>query len=45
MAELERQGLAKLRPDRFQLTDRGLRFADLAAERFLRPFMGSRSRF
>ncbi len=45
MAELERQGLARLGPDRFQLTDRGLRFADLAAERFLRPFMGSRSRF
>ncbi|HRZ39354.1 MAG TPA: coproporphyrinogen III oxidase, partial [Candidatus Paceibacterota bacterium] len=37
MAELEGQGLAKSAPDRFQLTDRGLRFADLAAERFLRP--------
>ncbi len=42
MAELEGQGLAKSAPDRFQLTDRGLRFADLAAERFLRPdCMGS----
>ena len=37
MADLENQGLGRVCPDRFQLTDRGLRLADLAAERFLRP--------
>lgn len=37
MARLEREELARTRPDRFQLTPRGLRFADLAAEAFLRP--------
>jgi len=36
MTELVQQGLAVLDPDRFHLTPRGLRFADLAAERFLR---------
>ena len=34
---LESQGLGRIGPDRFQLTRRGLRFADLAAEHFLRP--------
>lgn len=37
MAALERESLGRRSPDRFQLTERGLRFADLAAERFLRP--------
>jgi len=37
MAALEREGLGLIAADRFRLTDRGLRFADLAAERFLRP--------
>jgi len=37
LVELEAQGLGQMRPDRFRLTDRGLRLADLAAERFLRP--------
>jgi oxygen-independent coproporphyrinogen-3 oxidase len=37
IAWLERQGLGRCEPDRFRLTERGLRFADLAAERFLRP--------
>lgn len=37
MIELEKEGLGRLSSNRFQLTDRGLRFADLAAERFLRP--------
>ncbi len=37
MAWLGRQGLGRIAADRFQLTPRGLRFADLAAERFLRP--------
>lgn len=34
---LVQQGLGELREDRFRLTPRGLRFADLAAERCLRP--------
>jgi oxygen-independent coproporphyrinogen III oxidase len=34
---LERQGFAERCADRFRLTPRGLRFADLAAERLLRP--------
>lgn len=34
---LEQEGLGIVEPDRFRLTARGLRFADLAAERFLRP--------
>lgn len=37
MAELEKQGLGRIDVDRFRLTDQGLRLADLAAERFLRP--------
>lgn len=37
MAALVNQGLGVLEPTGFRLTDRGLRFADLAAERFLRP--------
>lgn len=37
MAALSRDGLGCLKADRFQLTDRGLRLADLAAEKFLRP--------
>jgi oxygen-independent coproporphyrinogen-3 oxidase len=36
MDELAEQGLAVIEPDRFRLTPRGLRFADLAAEMFLR---------
>jgi oxygen-independent coproporphyrinogen-3 oxidase len=36
MELLQRHGLACIEPDRFQLTARGLRFADLAAEHFLR---------
>jgi oxygen-independent coproporphyrinogen-3 oxidase len=36
MQELAGQGLASLHPDRFQLTPHGLRFADAAAELFLR---------
>jgi oxygen-independent coproporphyrinogen-3 oxidase len=36
MNELAHQGLAVIEPDRFRLTPRGLRFADLAAEMFLR---------
>lgn len=36
MQELAGQGLASLLPDRFQLTPHGLRFADAAAELFLR---------
>lgn len=36
MAELARQGLACLTDERFHLTQRGLRFADAAAELFLR---------
>jgi oxygen-independent coproporphyrinogen-3 oxidase len=39
MAGLEHEGLGRREPGRFRLTDRGLRFADLAAERFLRPAM------
>ncbi len=34
---LVEQGWGEWRPDRFRLTERGLRFADLAAERLLRP--------
>ena len=37
MAALVNQGLGVLETAGFRLTDRGLRFADLAAERFLRP--------
>lgn len=37
IAWLGAQGLARLTADRLQLTARGLRFADLAAERVLRP--------
>jgi len=36
MESLQRQGLACIEPDRFRLTPRGLQFADLAAEQFLR---------
>jgi oxygen-independent coproporphyrinogen-3 oxidase len=36
MESLQRQGLARIEPERFRLTARGLRFADLAAEQFLR---------
>jgi oxygen-independent coproporphyrinogen-3 oxidase len=36
MRELSAQGWGTLRPDRFQLTPRGLRFADSAAQMFLR---------
>jgi oxygen-independent coproporphyrinogen-3 oxidase len=34
---LEAEGLGRWLPDRFQLTPRGLRLADLVAQRFLRP--------
>ncbi len=37
LAVLERQGLGRRTAERFQLTARGLRLADLAAEHFLRP--------
>ncbi|HNQ89466.1 MAG TPA: radical SAM family heme chaperone HemW [Verrucomicrobiota bacterium] len=37
MDRLEAEGLGRRHRGGFQLTDRGLRFADLAAERFLRP--------
>jgi oxygen-independent coproporphyrinogen-3 oxidase len=37
MEWLRRQGLGQLSDNRFHLTRRGLRFADLAAQRFLRP--------
>jgi oxygen-independent coproporphyrinogen-3 oxidase len=37
MARLSRQGWAHLTPTRFRLTSQGLRFADAAAEHFLRP--------
>jgi len=36
MEQLERRGWARILPDRFQLTWQGLRFADAAAEAFLR---------
>ena len=36
MNQLAEQGLGKIAPDRFRLTRRGLRFADTAAEMFLR---------
>ncbi len=36
MAELTRQGWGRLLPDRFSLTPEGLRFADAAAQKFLR---------
>ena len=37
LAALARQGLGRRTAERFQLTARGLRLADLAAEHFLRP--------
>jgi oxygen-independent coproporphyrinogen III oxidase len=37
MDELEQAGWARRSPDRFQLTAQGLRFADAAAQAFLRP--------
>lgn len=37
LAWLVARGLGEILPDRFRLTRRGLRFADLAAERLLRP--------
>ena len=37
LAALEREGLAQRTAERFHLTARGLRLADLAAEHFLRP--------
>ena len=37
MNQLAGQGLGKIEPDRFRLTREGLRFADWAAELFLRP--------
>jgi oxygen-independent coproporphyrinogen-3 oxidase len=36
MRKLAADGFAKIEPDRFRLTSRGLRFADLAAQEFLR---------
>jgi oxygen-independent coproporphyrinogen-3 oxidase len=36
MRALEAQGLGRINPEGFALTDRGLRFADLAAQAFLR---------
>ena len=36
MNELTQKGWARLDPDRFRLTPEGLRFADSAAELFLR---------
>ncbi len=36
MAELEARGWGRLSPERFQLTPEGLRFADAAAQEFLR---------
>jgi len=36
MSTLEREGLGRVLPDRFQLTPKGLRFADTAAQHFLR---------
>ncbi|MHC1767976.1 MAG: radical SAM family heme chaperone HemW [Verrucomicrobiia bacterium] len=37
MADLIEQGLAEMDETHFRLTRRGLRFADLAAEKFIRP--------
>jgi oxygen-independent coproporphyrinogen-3 oxidase len=37
MRQLVAEGLGRWLPDRFQLTPHGLRLADLAAQRFLRP--------
>jgi oxygen-independent coproporphyrinogen III oxidase len=37
MAQLVHQGWGRLTPERFQLTPQGLRFADAAAQLFLRP--------
>ncbi|SPE62791.1 Oxygen-independent coproporphyrinogen III oxidase [Verrucomicrobia bacterium] len=37
MDQLSRQGWARMTPERFQLTPEGLRFADAAAQLFLRP--------
>jgi coproporphyrinogen III oxidase-like Fe-S oxidoreductase len=36
MAQLQQQGLGRFSADGFQLTSQGLRFADTAAELFLR---------
>jgi coproporphyrinogen III oxidase-like Fe-S oxidoreductase len=36
MDQLTERGLGQLAPERFQLTAQGLRFADAAAEMFLR---------
>jgi hypothetical protein len=36
MTRLEKRGWGQIRPDGFQLTREGLRFADAAAELFLR---------
>jgi hypothetical protein len=36
MQKLAGQGLACIEPERFRLNSKGLRFADLAAEEFLR---------
>jgi coproporphyrinogen III oxidase-like Fe-S oxidoreductase len=36
MRQLSEQGWGQISPDRFQLTPQGLRFADAAAELFLR---------
>jgi len=36
MQKLAQDGLARIEPDRFRLTARGLRFADLAGQEFLR---------
>ena len=37
IAALVKKGFGRLDADRFQLTTRGLRFADWVAEQFLRP--------
>ena len=36
MSQLVQQGWGRILPDRFQLTRQGLRFADAAAQLFLR---------
>ncbi len=43
MADLIAQGLAEKDERRFRLTRRGLRFADLAAEKFIRPDAASKA--